>query len=225
MGAERKRVLIVDDEEDLTWSISRHLQRNGNFLDVKYVNSGNEAVDFLSREKVDLIVSDIRMPGLDGIGLLKEVNARWPDTKVIIMTAYGSDQLEERIESLGSSFYIEKPFELRYLRKLVFEALEISPEERQGILVNEHIRDIIAFNCQTRRTNQMTFKNGLHKGTVYLQKGEIVHAECGGLEGEHALYNILDWEKAYYHIAPNQFAKKRTIRRRWQSLLNTSMID
>ncbi len=225
MGAERKRVLIVDDEEDLTWSISRHLQRSGNFLDVKYVNSGNEAVEFLARQKVDLIVSDIRMPGLDGIGLLKEVNHRWPDTKVIIMTAYGSDQLEEKIESLGSSFYIEKPFELRYLRKLVFEALEISPEERQGILVHDHIRDIIAFNCQTRRTNQMTFKNGLNKGTVYLQKGEIVHAECGGLEGENALYNILDWERAYYHIAPNRFAKKRTIRRRWQSLLNTSMID
>ncbi len=225
MRANRKHVLIVDDEEDLTWSISRFLQRNEQFLDVKYVNSGDAAVQVLKKEKVDLIVSDIRMPGLDGIGLLKEVNARWPDTKVIIMTAYGSDQVEEEIENLGSSFYIEKPFELRYLRKLVFEALEITPKEMQGILVNEHIRDIIAFNCQTRRTNQMTFKNGLNKGTVYLQKGEIVHAECGNLEGENALYNILDWEQAYYHIAPNQHAKKRTIRRRWQSLLNATMID
>ncbi len=225
MKPEKKAVLIVDDEEDLTWSISRHLRRNGEWLDVRCVSTGTEALKFLNRQPVDLIVSDIRMPGLDGLGLLREVNENWPNTKVIIMTAYGSDGLEEEIEKLGTSYYIEKPFELRYLRKLVFEALEISPQEIEGLIVNEHIKDVIAFNCQTRRTSQVTFKNGVSQGIVYLQKGEIVHAECGNLEGEHALYNILDWEKAYYKIQPNQIAKKRTIRRRWQTLLNATMID
>ncbi|RMD98618.1 MAG: response regulator [Calditrichaeota bacterium] len=225
MGLSKKTVLIVDDEEDLTWSISRHLQRNGKFLDVKCVSSGDDAIDLLEQQKVDVLVSDIRMPGTDGLALLKKVSQNWPKTKVIIMTAYGSDILEEQVEQLGTTYYIEKPFELRYLRKLIFEALEISPRDIEGLIVNEHIKDIIAFNCQTRRTSQVTFKKGVKKGIVYLQKGEIVHAECGELEGEHALYNILDWERAYYHVMPNQLAKKRTIRRRWQSLLNATMID
>lgn len=225
MAFEKKSVLIVDDEEDLTWSISRHLKKAEELLDVRCVSSAIDALQVLDRNAMDLIISDIRMPGLNGLDLLRIVMEKWPETRVIIMTAFGSDILEEEVEQLGTPFYIEKPFELRYLRKLVFEALEISETEFEGALVNSHIKDFLAFNCQTRKTSQVTLNDGIRVGTIYLHHGEIVHAECGELEGEHALYDILDWEKADYKVDYNCVAKKRTIRRNWQSLLSASMID
>lgn len=225
MASEIKSVLVVDDEEDLTWSISRYLKRNGQFMDVRCVNSGDEALQVLLKERIDLIISDIRMPGTDGLALLGKVMEHWPETRVIIMTAYGSEILEQEVMHLGSPYYIEKPFELHYLRKLVFEALELSENRMQGMLLSAHVRDILAFNCQTRRTSEMTVENGRSRGLIYLHKGEIVHAECGDLEGENALYSILDWGKANFQMNPDKFSKKRTIRRKWQSLLNATMID
>jgi len=222
---EKKSILIVDDEEDLTWSISRHLSRNGSGLDVKCASSGNSALDILQGRRFDLIISDIRMPGISGLELLSRVSETYPEVKVIIMTAFGSEILEDQVQKLGTQYYIEKPFELRYLRKLVFEALQLSDTEVESILLNEQIRDTISVSCREKLTSRMMFKNGLNNGNIYLQGGEIVHAELGDLEGEGALFRILDWEEAYYAKILSQLAAKRTIRRRWQSLLNSTMID
>lgn len=225
MFREKKAVLIVDDEEDITWSISRHLRRNEALLNVQCVSSGVDALDLLAESKIDLIISDIKMPGLSGLELLRIVSEEWPETKVIIMTAFGSEVLENEVERIGTPFYIEKPFDLRYLRKLVFEALNLSSVECEGALLNSRIKDMLAFSCQTRRTSQLTFNDGIREGTVYLQRGEIVHAECGELEGESALFDILDWEEAHFRVNPDRQSAKRTIRRNWQSLLDSSMID
>ena len=225
MAMEKKSILIVDDEEDLTWSISRHLSKNGNGLDVKCASSGNSALDILKERRFDLIISDIRMPGISGLDLLSRVSETYPGVKVIIMTAFGSEVLEDQVQKLGTQYYIEKPFELRYLRKLVFEALQLSENDVESILLNEQIRDTISVSCRAKLTSRMMFKNGQKNGNVYLQGGEIVHAECGEVEGERALFRILDWDQAYYAKVLNQLAAKRTIRRRWQSLLNATMID
>ena len=225
MVMAKKSILIVDDEEDLTWSISRHLSKNGNGLDVKCASSGNSALDILKERSFDLIISDIRMPGISGLDLLSRVAETYPGVQVIIMTAFGSEVLEDQVQKLGTQYYIEKPFELRYLRKLVFEALQLSDNEMESILLNEQIRDTITVNCRARMTSRMMFKSGLKNGNIYLQSGEIVHAECDELEGERALFRILEWEEAYYAKIMNQLAAKRTIRRQWQSLLNSTMID
>ena len=225
MNKAKKFILIVDDEEDLTWSISRTLQRNGHIFDVRCVSSGEAALRLLERQRFDLIISDIRMPGMSGIELLEMVNRKWPETRVVVMTAYGTEILEHEALRLGAPFYIEKPFELRLLRKLVYEALELPEKRVEELHWSARVKEIISFNCQMRKTSQLTLNKGIQQGIIYFQHGEIVHAECGDLEGEHALFSILEWGQADTFRTDNQSSQKRTIRKGWQSLLNTYMID
>jgi len=121
----KKRILVVDDEEDLTWSISRRLSKSGKNkqFEIKCANSGKNALKMLSEEKIDLLLTDWRMPEISGNQLLNEVRENYPETKVVVMTAYGSGEIEEHLKTASNIGYIEKPFEMNDLRKLVFSVL------------------------------------------------------------------------------------------------------
>lgn len=123
MTETKKRILIVDDEEDLTWSISRGLSRDKNAWEVVCANSGYHALQMLSQQPVDLLVTDLRMPGIDGFRLLREVRDRYPKTRVIVMTAHGSQEVKEYLDAGGMRGYIEKPFEINELRRLIYDCL------------------------------------------------------------------------------------------------------
>jgi DNA-binding NtrC family response regulator len=131
-GAVQKRILLVDDEEDLTWSISKTLAKHDRAFEVTCAHNGDEALAVLARRPVDVVVSDIRMPGRDGLQLLQEINSHYPATKVIIMTAYGSHETRKLIAARGNTLYLEKPFEIRSLRRLIYEALELAPPDHGG---------------------------------------------------------------------------------------------
>ena len=128
MNTLRKRILIVDDEEDLTWSISKKLSKENESLEVLCANSGNSALETLSKYKVDLVVTDLRMPGINGIQLLDRVKSEYPKTNVIVMTAYGSIEIEEALKRWENTGYIEKPFEINELRKLIWMYLKKNHE-------------------------------------------------------------------------------------------------
>ncbi|MCK5145952.1 response regulator [bacterium] len=119
----KKRILIVDDEEDLTWSLSRKLGRNPEKLEVICANSGSKALEILNENIIDLVLTDLRMPGINGLQLLSEVRSKYPDTHVIVMTAYGSPEIQEAINHWGETEYIEKPFEIEELRNLIYDQL------------------------------------------------------------------------------------------------------
>ena len=123
MDIEKKRILIVDDEEDLTWSISKRLAKDGDSLEILCTNTGNNALEMLSQQRVDLMVTDLRMPGVSGLQLLNEVKIRYPQTQVIVMTAYGSIEVKQAIDRWSGTGYIEKPFEMNDLRQLIYNYL------------------------------------------------------------------------------------------------------
>jgi two-component system response regulator GlrR len=121
-----KRILVVDDEEDLTWSISKSLEKNERAFEVVCVNDGDSALAYLSARHVDLVITDVRMPGRDGLSLLRDIQRDYPRTRVIIMTAHDSEEMRRQMARHNAlHYYLEKPFELPYLRRLIFEALEI----------------------------------------------------------------------------------------------------
>ncbi len=119
----KKRILIVDDEEDLTWSISKGLLKDQNTFEVVCTNSGKSALNLLSKKKYDLLVTDIRMPGGNGLTLLKKAKDMFPSTKIIVMTAYGSSEIKDILDRTSTYGYIEKPFEFKDLRDLIFRFL------------------------------------------------------------------------------------------------------
>jgi CheY-like chemotaxis protein len=217
-----RNILIVDDEEDIAWGISKNLAKTGLNLEIECVGTADEALAELNQKKFDLVVSDIRMPGRDGLELITDVRNNHPETKVIIMTAYGSPSTREQVEDLGGFFYIEKPFNVGYLKQIVFEALELNGNGFSGYIENARIRELVEYNCLHKRSSTLTLTKHAECGTIHFRNGDIVHAECGGLEGEEAFYTILNWGEGTFEMAPSSAQSHRTIVRDWKTLLHQS---
>ncbi len=118
--AERPRVLLVDDEADFLASLGQRLNLRG--LPTLMAASGSEALAILAREPVDVVVLDVRMPGMDGIETLRRIKERHPRVEVVMLT--GHADLESSIEGMRFGFfdYLTKPVQLAQLVAKIEEA-------------------------------------------------------------------------------------------------------
>lgn len=122
-----RRVLVVDDEENVRLLIRRSLARLGLGLEVQVANSGTQALDFFKSEPFDLVITDYQMPCMNGLELTKMMRQDRPNVKIILMTAYFSAQIAEQVDELAVDGYLFKPFSTRHLREIVYDLLT-SPE-------------------------------------------------------------------------------------------------
>lgn len=220
MDSSPKKILIVDDEEDLTWGLSRSLRKENALFEVACANSGAEAMLYLAESRFDLVISDIQMPKMNGLELVLEIRKKYPGTKIIIMTAYGSPEMEEKVHRRGDFGYIEKPFEINNLKKLILETITEPKESFEGHLVNIKLEDIISMYCLNQNTAELSVTNGRENGAVYFRNGEIVHAKCKNLIGEPALFRMLKWKRGNFKTTLGDYPLPKTINRGWQALLN-----
>ena len=114
--------LIVDDEPRLR-QVLVHLMRNDGFSCLEAGN-GEEALAQLERETVTLVMSDLRMPRMDGLELLRRVRGRWPDVAVVMITAVADVEVAVSCLAIGAMDYLTKPFHLEEVRARVAQALE-----------------------------------------------------------------------------------------------------
>ena len=112
MNNEKGIILIVDDDREMTLSLKGFFTALG--YDMWAVLSGEDALQIIDSEKLDLILLDVRMPGVDGIQILKKVRKEKPKTKVIIITAHGKE-VKEEVESLGIDGFFAKPVDFTRL--------------------------------------------------------------------------------------------------------------
>ena len=115
-------ILIVDDEEGLRKGLSTLLEDEG--YGVLATDTAERALEIMEAEHIDLVLTDMRMPGMDGIELLKRIRERHGDVGVIILTGYG--QIESYIEAMnfGAIEYVSKPFKVNELKFIVKRILE-----------------------------------------------------------------------------------------------------
>jgi predicted regulator of Ras-like GTPase activity (Roadblock/LC7/MglB family)/DNA-binding response OmpR family regulator len=185
-----KRVLVVDDEEDMLWMLQRNLNKGMEDVEILAAKSGEEALALLSDRSVNLVITDINMPGMNGLDLLIEINNRFPGTGVIIMTAYPSNAYENKAMMSGSLRFIEKPFDIKIVRAIVAEVLKDS-EGFQGTVDGVDLIDIVQFNGLSRATAALKVTTGDREGMIFFKEGTVVHAMCGKEIGEEAFFTIL----------------------------------
>lgn len=127
-----KKILLIEDEDTLRESLKRVLSKEG--YDITGVDSAEAALDLLDDNSYDLILTDVILPGISGIELLKRIRERLPDQIVVVMTAFAS--LETAVESLrsGAYDYIIKPIMHEEIKQVVKNAL------KQGALQEENLR-------------------------------------------------------------------------------------
>lgn len=115
-------LLVVDDDSRMLDMLRLHLEEAG--YRVTTADEGAAALEALSRTEVDLVLSDVCMPGLDGVALMEEIEARKPDTPVVLMTAFGTVPSAVEAMRRGAADYVSKPFSMDEIRLTIQRALE-----------------------------------------------------------------------------------------------------
>jgi two-component system response regulator AtoC len=115
-------VLIVDDEPNMRWVLQEALERGG--YHVAGAGSGEEALDALGKQPVDLVILDLKLKGMDGLSTLRQIHARWPAIVVLILTAYGTVATAVEAMQSGASDYLRKPFDVEEVLFKVSRSLE-----------------------------------------------------------------------------------------------------
>ena len=117
------RALIVDDSSVMRKIVERSLRQAGlDPMAVFEAGNGAEGLDQLKAQQVDLILSDINMPGMNGLILLKLLKEHYPDLKVFMVTAYGDDKNYQAAKEYGADNFLTKPIDFVQLKKLMEEA-------------------------------------------------------------------------------------------------------
>jgi DNA-binding NtrC family response regulator len=125
------KILIVDDEKDFVEMFSLRLNRQGEKVSAAY--SGQEALDLLEKTKIDVVILDIRMPGMDGIETLKKIKARYPLIEVILLTGHGSTETAVEGMKSGAFDYLMKPADFEDISEKLANAWNRKNEQEERI--------------------------------------------------------------------------------------------
>lgn len=118
-----KRILIVDDEPTLVFFLKQGLQESQLAYVVDGASSGEEALTKLTYNTYDLLVTDLKMPGISGFTLVEVARSLHPNIGVILMTAFGSREVQDESEQLNVNGYLIKPFPTAQLQEMIKEIL------------------------------------------------------------------------------------------------------
>ena len=139
---ETAHVLVVDDEGAIRYSVSKTLQRVG--YNVGEASSGEEALDSMKKQHYDVILTDIRMPGLTGVELLKRIKEQAPDAIVILMTGYASLGTAVEALRLGAHDYLIKPSSSQDIRQSVARGVDRARNLRRRRALLDAIRSNVS---------------------------------------------------------------------------------
>ncbi|RFT16263.1 MAG: Response regulator of zinc sigma-54-dependent two-component system [Candidatus Saccharicenans subterraneus] len=146
-------LLIIDDEKGLLEVLNVVFRKEG--YEVKTATSGAEGLDILNSKSVDLVITDIRMPHISGMEVLRYVKENQPEIPVIVITAYGS--IAQAVEALkaGALDYIVKPFDVEELKILVARGLERKHLEQENILLKKDLKEKYKFENMIGKSRLM----------------------------------------------------------------------
>ena len=125
------KILVVDDEVSIREMIQKGLSQMGGF-NVEIAQNGAEAIEKIEKDVFDLVLTDLKMPEMDGLELLKNIKGTRPEVMVILMTAYGSIETAVEAMKMGANDYITKPIDLDHL------LLHISKVQKESLLLKEN---------------------------------------------------------------------------------------
>lgn len=140
----KSSILIVDDEVSMREFLEIMLSKDGH--KVVSARNGQEALKMINNTIYDLIISDVQMPGMNGIELLRNVKEVCPDTTVIMITAYASTESGVEAMKSGAYDYITKPFKIDEIRLIIRNALEKKRLEVENLLLKREIRERYSFS-------------------------------------------------------------------------------
>jgi twitching motility two-component system response regulator PilG len=193
-----KTILVVDDEKMVLRLAAEALASSDDEYKVLTAENGKQAVDILNSSKVDLVLTDLKMPVMDGYELLSFLSKNFRNIPSIVMTGFGSPEIAKRLKQKGVVHYIEKPFEIDDLKDKVSQ---IFTENSKGFIHGFTLANFLQAVEVEQKTLTLRIRSKGRIGHIYLENGELIDAENDeGQSGEEAAIAILCWDNAEIEI-------------------------
>ena len=213
-----KNILIVDDNAETVSMLSKVITAHSNIFDIATAGDGKDAMGIIDSKEIDLVITDLSMPRMNGFALIEYILKSYPETPIIVISAYGTPEIEAKFDSIPNIQYFSKPLKTDAIIDAIFEKLEISYGQINGIGLSSFLQllEMESKNCILN----VSSKQGDKTGTLYFLDGLLIDAETPNLKTEAAAYEIVGWEDVRIQIINNISRQERKIS---QPLMNILM--
>jgi len=214
-------VLLVDDEEALVWSLASRLAKVRPQYQFVTANDGTSALAMMQETPADLLVADIRMPGMSGIDLVLAARRARASLPVIVMTAFTSADVQ-RLTAGPFTGFLEKPFEFDRLLELVDKALAPPQVGFSGAISVQTLPDIVQLYVLSSATGMLAIRHSGGEGQVYFDRGVIRHAVTNHAVGDEAFFEVMAWAGGEFSMRAGATTTESSVVTNWQELLMES---
>jgi len=221
--APRPKLLILDDDPDFLEICQQWLSSLPSRPEVLTANSGSRAIALLETEPFSILLTDLRMPKMDGFQVLAIVRRRFPSLRIVVVTGAMEEQFRARAYAMGIDLFVEKPKSAKETQVLL-DCVEsmIEREARQAGfrgVQQKALVDIIQMECLTQSSTVLKITSGPSVGFIWFDAGSIIDAATGSVSSERAFKQILSWKTGNFELLPAEPEHVRTIFASAQGLL------
>jgi twitching motility two-component system response regulator PilG len=186
-------ILLVDDDTDFLRCVENFINVYVEQIDVLTASDGREALQILREKRVDLLVTDISMPKMDGIELLNHLRLIHQNIPAIVMTGFNTPENYKRLAEIGQFDVFEKTMKLKTLGEKILHIINRNSKDYVRGVTLENLLQMIHIE-QKSCTLKVRSKDKV--GYLYLKDGKLVNAKNSGIEGEEAAVGIISWVSA-----------------------------
>lgn len=216
------KILLLDDDPDLLDMYREILSQLPSHPEVHTASSGARAMAMLEAEPFRLLISDLKMPKMDGLQVLSIVRRKYPQLRTVVLTSVMDEQFRSRVYALGVDLFWHKPGTDQEI-KMFLECLEslLGRENESGFrgVQSKSLVDIIQLECISQSSSVLRITNGQLSGKIWIQDGEVIDADAGELRGEPAFQKILSWRTGNFETLSAEPNRPRTIFKSYNGLL------
>jgi len=208
--SDLKHVLFVDDEKTLLEVIKKGLARFRNLFAVVTCENGRQAIDVIESQSIDLVVTDLKMPEVDGLELLAYMASNFPSLPSIVLSGYGTPVNMQKVDQFGICNFLDKPLSIKKLSHSIRKCFEGASQK--GTVSGISIAGFLQLIEAEQKTCLLEVRGRRNrKGHFYFKQGELYDAVFDDQRGEAAALTIIAWENAELSFRD---IPRRTIKRR-----------
>ncbi|MEN8189260.1 MAG: response regulator [Thermodesulfobacteriota bacterium] len=201
-------VLIVDDDKSFLLSLIDGFKAYEDRFAIVTAHDGAEAVKILGKKDINLVLTDLKMPNMDGFELVAHLSSHHPEVPVIVMTAFGTPEMENNLKDMGAFQYIEKPINFSTLVEKILKGLESTSK---GFITGVSLTSFLQLLELDHKTCTLSIRAGVQQGTMYFRDGQLLDAATENLTAKEAAFEIVSWSDVSIEINNSCRVDKSTI--------------
>ena len=219
----RHKILILDDDSDWLTLCREQLANLPSGPEIFTATNAKRALALMETEDIKLLISDLKMPRIDGLQMIAIVRRRFPITRTVVLSGMEDEEYRSRSYALGVDLFWLKS-EMQRNSKLFGDCIESLLGHSDGDcgfrgVQSKSLMDIVQMECISRGNVVLRIMRGPLMAKLWIEEGELIDAECEGARGEAAFRRLIAWKTGTFENLPAEPGRERTIHKSINALL------